>query len=47
MAIPDCKRDNIWNKLQSRIEQDTCGSDLEAGRHRLLTQILIRDDTHF
>jgi hypothetical protein len=47
IAIPGCQLDYIWNELQSRNRGHTCDPDLEAGRHRLLTQILTWDDTSF
>ena len=45
VAIPDCQLDYIWNELQSRNGGHTCDADLEAGRHRLLIQIL-RHSSH-
>jgi hypothetical protein len=36
----------IWNELHFTNKRQTCASDLEAGRHRLLTRILIWDDRH-
>ena len=43
MAIPGGHVDYIWNKPKSRIGGLTCDLDLEAGRHRLLKQILSGD----
>jgi hypothetical protein len=40
MAIPSCQLVYICNELQSRDGGHTCDTDLEAGRHRLLTQKL-------
>ena len=40
MVIPGCHLDYIWNELQPRNGGHTHNTDLEAGRHRLLTQIL-------
>ena len=40
MTIPGCHLDYIWNELQSRNGGHTYDPDLEAERHRLLTQIL-------
>jgi hypothetical protein len=40
MAFHGCQLDNIWIKLQSRNEGHICDPELEAGRHRLLAQIL-------
>jgi hypothetical protein len=47
MAIPGCQLDYIWNELQYRNGGHSCDPDLEAGRHRLLTQILTWNDTCF
>lgn len=44
MAMPGCQLDYIWRELQSRNGRLTYDPDLEAGRHRLLTWILARDD---
>ena len=40
MDIPSCQLDYICNELQSRNEGYTCDTDLEAGRHKLLTEML-------
>lgn len=45
MSIPGCQLDCNWNELQSGIGGHTCDPDLVAGIHKLLTQILTRDDT--
>jgi hypothetical protein len=47
MAIPSCQLDYIQDELQSRNGGggNACDPDLEAGRHRLLIQILAWDDT--
>ena len=44
MAVPGCQLDYIWKELQSRNGGHTCDTDLEAGRHGLLTWILTWDD---
>ena len=41
MAIPGCQLDYIWNEWQSKIRRITCNPDLEAGRHKFLTWILV------
>jgi hypothetical protein len=40
MVSPGCQLEYTWNKLQNRKEGHTYNPDSEAGRHRLLTQIL-------
>jgi hypothetical protein len=41
VAIPGCYLDCIWNKLQFRNEEHTCDPDLESGRHRFQTWIVL------
>jgi hypothetical protein len=41
VAIPGCQLDYIWNELQSRIGRLTSDPNLEAGRYKFLTWILI------
>ena len=41
VAIPGCQLDYIWNELQFRTGRLTCDPDLEAGRYKFLTSILV------
>lgn len=43
MATLGCQHNCIWNELQSR-NGGNYDPDLEAQRHRLLTQILLDND---
>jgi hypothetical protein len=41
VAIPGCQLDYIWIELQSRIGKLTSDPNLEAGRSKFLTWILV------
>jgi hypothetical protein len=41
VAIPGCQIAYIWNELQSRIGRLTSDPNLEAGRYKFLTWIMV------
>jgi hypothetical protein len=41
VAIPGCQLDYIWNELQSRIGRLTSDPNLDDGRYKFLTYILV------